>query len=65
MSDTQKDAYELALEGKKQSLQECQKSKNLESCMKCEKLFACEIRKEYVRAVYDSMNKGQSGGFEF
>lgn len=65
MSEKQKDAYELVLEGKKQTLQECQKSKSLESCMKCEELFSCEIRKEYVRAVYDSMNKGQSGGFEF
>jgi hypothetical protein len=33
--------------------------------MKCEKMFGCEIRELYVKAVYESMNKGRSGGFEF
>lgn len=31
----------------------------------CEKFFECEIRKRYVLAVYESMNKGSGGGFEF
>lgn len=31
----------------------------------CEKFFECELRKKYVIAVYESMNKGSGGGFEF
>jgi hypothetical protein len=33
--------------------------------MKCEVLLSCELREAYVKAVYDSMNKGTGGGFEF
>ncbi|MBE0491910.1 MAG: hypothetical protein IBX44_06630 [Sulfurospirillum sp.] len=61
----EKDSYELVLEAKKEELQVCQKEKKLTSCMPCEYFFTCKIRGEYVRAVYESMNKGQSGGFEF
>ena len=63
--DNEKDKYELALAEKKKILQECQEKKELKSCMDCEALFECEIRKTYVLTVYESMNKGQSGGFEF
>ena len=59
------DEYQLALDGKKKRLQECQKEKNLDSCMKCEKLFKCEIRENYVKSVYESMSHGETGGFEF
>jgi len=31
----------------------------------CDKLFECALRDEYVKAVYESMSKGQGGGFEF
>lgn len=65
MADEQKDEYELKLDEKKEILQKCQQEKGFESCFNCEKLFDCETRKEYVLAVYSSMNKGQSGGFEF
>lgn len=59
------DIYEQELKAKKALLQECQNAKNVDSCMKCEKTFECEIRKTYVKAVYESMAKGQGGGFEF
>ena len=65
MENKQKDKWELALEEKLILLQECQKSKNLNSCLKCELVIGCELRNSYVKAVYESMNKGQGGGFEF
>jgi hypothetical protein len=60
-----KDKYQLDLDEKKIQLIQCQKEKNLTSCMNCEHLFDCEIRTNYVKATYDSMLKGQNGGFEF
>lgn len=60
-----KDKYQIDLEAKKELLIKCQENKKLTSCMDCEKLFECEIRTNYVKATYDSMLKGQSGGFEF
>jgi hypothetical protein len=65
MDNEQKDEYTLKLEEKKEIVQKCQEAKGLQSCLNCETLFECETRKEYVLAVYESMNKGQSGGFEF
>lgn len=59
------DEWDLKLEAKQKELQECQVSKNLESCTPCEQFFDCELRKKYVIAVYESMNKGSGGGFEF
>jgi len=59
------DKWELALEEKLKELQACQEEKKLQSCMKCSKILACRLRKEYVNAVYESMNKGTGGGFEF
>jgi len=61
----QKDKWELALEEKLTQLKECQKSKSVNSCLKCEQVIGCELRNSYVKAVYESMNKGQGGGFEF
>ncbi len=54
-----------ARERAKSKLQECQKDKELNSCFKCRLMFDCETRKEYVKAVYESMSLGQGGGFEF
>ena len=65
MENKELDKWELALEQKLQELKECQKSKNVNSCMKCTLTFECNLRKAYVKAVYESMNKGQGGGFEF
>lgn len=59
------DEWELKLEEKLHVLQQCQTSKNFLGCEPCEVFFECEIRKTYVVAVYESMNKGSSGGFEF
>lgn len=59
------DEWELKLEEKLQVLKQCQTSKNFSGCEPCETFFNCEIRKTYVVAVYESMNKGSSGGFEF
>lgn len=68
MSDkeqVEKDEWELALDAKLKELQDCQKELNLTSCFKCDKLFECNLRSSYLKAVYESMNKGQGGGFEF
>ncbi len=59
------DKYKQNLENATEKLKECQKSLELKSCFNCEKVLDCEIRKEYIDAVYKSMSKGQSGGFEF
>jgi len=59
------DEYQLALDSKKNKLQQCQKDKNIDSCMQCEKTFECETRKDYVKSVYESMSHGETGGFEF
>ena len=59
------DKFEKELQEKTKKLKECQSSKGLTSCLKCELVIGCEIRNAYVNAVYLSMNKGQGGGFEF
>lgn len=61
----QKDKYELELENELKNLKNCENYKNLKSCYNCEKIFDCDIRKKYVDAVYNSMSKGSSGGFDF
>ncbi len=63
--ETVLDEWNLKLEAALKELQECQKSKTLNSCTPCECFFECEVRKKYVIAVYESMNKGSGGGFEF
>ena len=46
-------------------VQQCQKDAQLSSCMQCDKLIGCELRKQYVQVTYESMSKGEIGGFEF
>ena len=65
MSESVLDEWQIALQQKKNTLEACQKEKQVESCLKCEQLLTCELREEYVKAVYESMSKGQGGGFEF
>ncbi|MCE3040090.1 hypothetical protein [Helicobacter anatolicus] len=65
MSETINDIFEQKLHNTLQNLQECQKNKNFTSCMQCEKILQCQIRQEYVKSVYESMNKGEQGAFEF
>lgn len=65
-ANTQKDSFELALDEKKMALEQCQNTKNTNSCYNCENIFDCITRTEYVKAVYESMSKGKNdGGFEF
>jgi len=59
------DKWELELEKRLKEIKECQASKEIDSCFKCKEIIGCEVRKIYVKAVYESMNKGQGGGFEF
>lgn len=61
----EQDQWEKALDAKLLELQACQKEHNLQSCFPCEKLLECPLRSTYVKAVYESMNKGSGGGFEF
>ena len=61
----QLDRWQLALNEPLKKLQECQESNNIDSCMRCDKILECELRDSYVKAVYESMNKGSGGGFEF
>lgn len=59
------DKWEEILEGQITVVQNCQDKKSLDSCMKCQDILECLTRKEYIKAVYESMNKGTGGGFEF
>jgi len=59
------DVFEQRLDEVKARLQACQSEKAVQSCTQCPSLFTCTLRKEYVSAAYDSMAKGQGGGFEF
>lgn len=60
-----KDKYEIYLEEMTQKLQSCQTQNSLKTCSLCEKFLECELRDEYVKAAYESMSKGKTGGFEF
>lgn len=59
------DKWEEELEDILKELNSCQNSNNFSSCKPCSKFFECVLRKKYVVTVYESMNKGSSGGFEF
>ena len=59
------DQWEEKLEDILKDLISWQNSKNLNSCKPCGQFFECVLKKKYVIAVYESMNKGSSGGFEF
>ena len=63
--EIQLDEWELELQVKKTELQNCQQQQGVDSCLKCSQLLNCQLRDSYVHAVYSSMNKGASGGFEF
>ena len=65
MEEIIKDKWQVALDEQLVVLKQCQISNNVDSCMKCEKVLQCETRDTYVKVVYESMNKGSGGGFEF
>lgn len=59
------DKFETHLDEMIIKVQQCQEDHNLKSCSDCEHYFTCELRKDYVKSVYNSMSKGETGGFEF
>ncbi|MFA6138674.1 MAG: hypothetical protein WC667_11365 [Sulfurimonas sp.] len=72
------DKFELHLDEMIIKIQKCQEDKvngearegalgqkSIKSCSRCEQYFACELRNNYVKSVYNSMSKGETGGFEF
>lgn len=61
----QENIYEEELDKKLDELKSCQSQNNVDSCLKCLKLIGCEIRKSYVDSVYNSMNNGKGGFFNF
>ena len=65
MSTQEVNVYEVRLDAALASMQACQKEKAMKSCSICEQYIGCETRRAYVQAVYDSMSKGETGGFEF
>ncbi len=65
MNSNVSDVFEQNLQEKKRLLQVCQDERKVTTCSECEKMFECETRKTYVKAVYESMAKGEGGGFEF
>ena len=64
-NSNEKDKWQIALDKPLEDLKQCQIDKNIDSCLKCNQLLKCEIRDQYIKAVYESMNKGSGGGFEF
>jgi hypothetical protein len=56
---------EEMLEVKVKELRSCQEKIGKTSCFSCEKVLNCQTKQEYVKAVYESMNQGSSGGFDF
>lgn len=65
MESNEKDQWDLALDEQIVILKNCQNDHSVDSCMKCEHVLNCNTRDGYVKAVYESMNKGSGGGFEF
>ena len=65
INSVEMDKFELYLDEMIEKVQSCQKEKTLQSCSSCELYLSCELRSDYVKAVYNSMSKGDTGGFEF
>lgn len=59
------DKWQIALDENLAKLKSCQSDRGLDSCLNCEKFDECIIRNAYIKAVYESMSKGETGGFEF
>jgi len=64
-TENTKDKWQVILDAEILILKQCQINNNLNSCMQCKELLACEVRDKYIKIVYESMNKGSGGGFEF
>lgn len=63
--DETNNSFEIKRQESQKTLEECQVSKALDSCLKCTEIIGCTIRNQYVRSVYESMSKGSTGGFDF
>ena len=61
----EQDRFNRLLDEALKRLLDCQQTRKYTSCSQCEEFLSCELRREYVNAVYNSMSKGDSGGFEF
>ncbi len=59
------DIYEQAFLKQKEILLNCQKAKNQTSCYNCDETFSCKTKQDYIKATYEKMNKGNTGGFDF
>jgi len=59
------DKFEKHLDEMILKLQKCQQDRDLKSCSDCENYLGCELRSDYIKSVYNSMSKGETGGFEF
>ena len=59
------DKFEIHLDEMILKLKDCQVQNNLNSCSDCEHYLDCELRNDYIKSVYNSMSKGETGGFEF
>ena len=64
-SNPPKDKFEIHLDEMIEKVQTCQIQRGMKSCSDCEHYLACELRTEYIKSVYNSMSKGDTGGFEF
>ena len=64
-TQTQHDTYYHAFIESKNILQQCQANKQLTSCLECAEIITCQTRIHYVNSVYENMNKGEDGGFDF
>ena len=65
MSTQTKDKFEVHLDEMIIKIQKCQEEKNHKTCSECDSFLGCELRSDYVKSVYNSMSKGETGGFEF
>jgi len=65
MEEISMDEWQIALDAKRRELINCQTEQKVKSCLSCPKINECQTRDAYVHAVYNSMNKGAGGGFEF
>jgi len=65
ITEIEKDKFELHLDEMIVKIQNCQTKNNLQSCSACEHYLGCELRADYIKSVYNSMSKGETGGFEF
>lgn len=61
----QRDKFESHLDIMVNKLKECQGTKAVVSCSICNEYLVCILRDDYVKSVYNSMSKGDTGGFEF